>query len=88
MALAVALILLPRDVAAEDPAVAEEAANAAEAWAAEAEAVPIYLRRATDDDFPFQGHFDYADLAVDQSTGTYAIRVARTGSVAPRAKVQ
>ena len=38
------------------------------------EQVKILLGRATDPGFPFQGHFDYADLAVDQSTGTYAIR--------------
>jgi len=38
------------------------------------EKVRILLGRATDPAFPFQGHFDYADLAVDQSTGTYAIR--------------
>lgn len=34
----------------------------------------LYLARATDTGFPFEGRFDYADLAVDQSTGTYAIR--------------
>jgi len=32
------------------------------------------LRRAIDDDFLFEGHLDYADLGVDQSTGTYTIR--------------
>ena len=31
-------------------------------------------RRATDEGFPYQGKFDYADLAVDQSMGTYLIR--------------
>ncbi|HUT95108.1 MAG TPA: efflux RND transporter periplasmic adaptor subunit [Thermoguttaceae bacterium] len=36
--------------------------------------VKVLLGRATDPGFPFEGHFDYADLAVDQSTGTYAIR--------------
>lgn len=38
------------------------------------EVVPLYLARATDDGFPFYGTFNYADLAVDQSTGTYAVR--------------
>lgn len=36
--------------------------------------VKILLRRAGDTGFPFEGHLDYADLAVDQSTGTYMIR--------------
>ena len=35
---------------------------------------PIDLRRQSDDDFVFQGQFDYADLQVDQNTGTYMIR--------------
>ncbi|HYW79686.1 MAG TPA: efflux RND transporter periplasmic adaptor subunit [Thermoguttaceae bacterium] len=34
----------------------------------------ILLRRAGDKGFPFEGRFDYADLAVDQSTGTFMIR--------------
>ena len=34
----------------------------------------MFLARANDDDFPFEGHFDYADLKVDQSMGTYMIR--------------
>ena len=34
----------------------------------------IDLRRQSDDDFVFQGQFDYADLQVDQNTGTYMIR--------------
>ncbi len=34
----------------------------------------FYLQRADDEGFPFEGQFDYADLAVDQSTGTFAIR--------------
>ncbi len=34
----------------------------------------VYLRRAIDKDFPFKGHLDYADLGVDQSTGTFKIR--------------
>ncbi|MEW4452940.1 efflux RND transporter periplasmic adaptor subunit [Bremerella sp. JC817] len=36
--------------------------------------MPLYLARATDDDFPFQGRFNFADLAVDESTGTFAVR--------------
>ena len=38
------------------------------------EQIRVLLGRATDPGFPFEGHFDYADLAVDQGTGTYAIR--------------
>lgn len=38
------------------------------------EQIKLYLQRANDKGFPFEGHFDYADLAVDQSTGTYMIR--------------
>lgn len=38
------------------------------------EDVKLDMRRGIDKGFPFQGHFDYADLAVDQSTGTYMIR--------------
>lgn len=34
----------------------------------------LYLRRQTDIGFPFEGQFEYADLAVDQSTGTFMIR--------------
>ncbi len=34
----------------------------------------LYLRRANDDGFPYEGTFDYADLAVDQSTGTFMVR--------------
>ncbi len=34
----------------------------------------LRLRRLTDKGFPFEGKFDYADLAVDQSTGTFMIR--------------
>ncbi len=36
--------------------------------------VKAYLRRAVDTGFPFEGHLEYADLAVDQSTGTFMIR--------------
>lgn len=36
--------------------------------------VPLYLRRANDEGFPFEGRFDYADLTVDQSMGTFMIR--------------
>jgi RND family efflux transporter MFP subunit len=38
------------------------------------ETVRMFLARANDSGFPFQGNFDYADLAVDQSTGTYSVR--------------
>jgi len=38
------------------------------------EQIKVLLGRAADPGFPFEGHFDYADLTVDQSTGTYAIR--------------
>jgi len=34
----------------------------------------MFLRRSGDDKFLFEGHFNYAELAVDQSTGTYPIR--------------
>ncbi len=35
---------------------------------------PLYLRRANDAGFgKFEGRFDYADLAVDQSTGTFLV---------------
>lgn len=34
----------------------------------------FFVRRETDTGFPFEGHFDYADLTVDQSTGTFMIR--------------
>ncbi len=33
-----------------------------------------YMRRAVDQGFPFAGHLEYADLGVDQSTGTFMIR--------------
>ena len=36
--------------------------------------LPLYLARANDEGFPFEGHFDYAALEVDQSTGTFMIR--------------
>jgi len=36
--------------------------------------VKAFMRRVTDTGFPFAGHLDYADLGVDQSTGTYMIR--------------
>jgi len=36
--------------------------------------VPVYLARATDTSYPFKGNFNFADLAVDQSTGTFAVR--------------
>ena len=34
----------------------------------------LYLKRGNDEGFPFEGRFDYADLAVDQSMGTFLIR--------------
>ncbi|MBA2114224.1 efflux RND transporter periplasmic adaptor subunit [Bremerella alba] len=36
--------------------------------------VPLFLARATDSTYPFQGNFNFADLAVDESTGTFAVR--------------
>jgi len=36
--------------------------------------IVIGLRRANDPSFKFEGKINYADLAVDQSTGTYAVR--------------
>ena len=36
--------------------------------------IKILLSRENDKGFPFEGTFDYADLAVDQSTGTFSIR--------------
>jgi RND family efflux transporter MFP subunit len=36
--------------------------------------IEAFMRRAVDKGFPFQGHLDYADLGVDQSTGTFMIR--------------
>ena len=39
------------------------------------EEVKMYLAREIDgDEFPYEGHLDYWDLAVEESTGTYAIR--------------
>lgn len=36
--------------------------------------IKAYLRRAIDKGFPYEGHLDYFDLGVDQSTGTFKIR--------------
>ena len=36
--------------------------------------LPLYLARANDTGFPYEGEFDYAALEVDQSTGTFMIR--------------
>ena len=36
--------------------------------------IKAYLRRAVDKDFIFEGNLDYADLGVDQSTGTFTMR--------------
>jgi RND family efflux transporter MFP subunit len=38
------------------------------------EEIPLHLRRAIDEGFDFPGYFDYADLAVAQSTGTFMLR--------------
>ena len=35
---------------------------------------PLFLKRANDEGFPFEGKVDFADLGVDQSTGTYLVR--------------
>jgi len=39
-----------------------------------AEDINLYLARANDEDFPFVGVFNFADLSVDQNTGTYSVR--------------
>jgi RND family efflux transporter MFP subunit len=36
--------------------------------------IKAFLRRAVDEGFPYEGHLDYFDLGVDQSTGTFKIR--------------
>lgn len=36
--------------------------------------IKAYMRRAIDSGYPFEGHLDYADLAVDQSTGSFLVR--------------
>jgi RND family efflux transporter MFP subunit len=36
--------------------------------------IDFYLQRDNDEGFPFKGHFSYADLGVDQSTGTFMVR--------------
>ena len=36
--------------------------------------IKAYMRRAIDKGFPFVGNLEYADLGVDQSTGTFMIR--------------
>ena len=41
---------------------------------AEKTPIKLFLSRAGDKGFPFEGVFDYADLAVDQSTGTFLLR--------------
>jgi RND family efflux transporter MFP subunit len=38
------------------------------------ESAKIYVRRAIDEGFPYAGNFDYADLTVDQTTGTFLVR--------------
>lgn len=36
--------------------------------------IPAFMRRAVDTEFRFAGHLEYADLGVDQSTGTFMMR--------------
>jgi RND family efflux transporter MFP subunit len=36
--------------------------------------IRLYLSRANDEGFPFEGQLEYTDLAVDESTGTYSLR--------------
>ncbi len=36
--------------------------------------IKAFMRRVVDSGFPFVGHLDYADLGVDQNTGTFMIR--------------
>ena len=36
--------------------------------------IKAYVRRTLDKGFPFEGNLDYADLGVDQSTGTFTVR--------------
>ncbi|MCC9609424.1 efflux RND transporter periplasmic adaptor subunit [Blastopirellula sp. JC732] len=36
--------------------------------------VPLYLARASDEGFPYQGTLNFTDLTVEQGTGTFAIR--------------
>ena len=36
--------------------------------------IKAYLRTTLDTGFPFEGHLDYGDLGVDQSTGTFTLR--------------
>ena len=57
------LLLELRDAVADD-----------ESGRVDNEKIPVFLSRENDKGFPFEGHFDYADLAVDQSTGTFMIR--------------
>jgi len=38
--------------------------------------IQAFLKRAGDRGYPYEGRLDYADLAVDQSTGTFMIRAA------------
>ncbi len=41
---------------------------------AKQEDIKVFLSRANDEGFPFEGHLNYTDLAVAQSTGTFAAR--------------
>ena len=40
----------------------------------ESERLTLHLRRDIDDGFPFPGHVNYGDLALDRETGTYKVR--------------
>src|SRR5690606_31258581 len=36
--------------------------------------LPVFMGLANEEGYPHEGRFDYADLAVDESSGTYQIR--------------
>jgi RND family efflux transporter MFP subunit len=46
----------------------------------ESERLTLHLRRDIDDGFPFPGHVNYGDLALDRETGTYKVRGEFTNS--------
>jgi len=48
--------------------------NANAAATPEKERPKLYVQRATDTDYPFEGYIDYVDLKVDETTGTCLIR--------------
>ncbi|NQT14514.1 MAG: efflux RND transporter periplasmic adaptor subunit [Planctomycetes bacterium] len=45
-----------------------------EGIAPETEKLALYLRRDIDEGYPFVGHVNYGDLALDRATGTYKVR--------------